>query len=223
MHPVITILGFIVWSGFLSRGSPEVLAASAGAAGVALAVSGRASFEPACRLVLRLRWLWFSIVMLYAFFTPGRAIIQDWEVPSVDGLYAGIYRVALLTVTVLLVSLVVTHTPRDELIGAIYRLAKWFPGRFAERVSVRIQLVLEVLPALEHMLQIRVNEWAGIVWRSPLRAGEALASVFESVLKCAEAAPIKRVRIPDLGSPSLLQWGVLGGVLALLLALQNGL
>jgi hypothetical protein len=50
MHPVITILGFIVWSGFLSRGSPEVLVASAGVAGVALTVSGRASFELACRL-----------------------------------------------------------------------------------------------------------------------------------------------------------------------------
>lgn len=223
MHPVITILGFIVWSGFLSRGSPEVLAASAGVAGVALAVSGRASFELACRLLLRLRWLWFSIVILYAFFTPGRAIIQNWEVPSMDGLYAGTYRVALLSVTVVLVSLLVTHTPREDLIGAIYRLAKWFPGRFAERVAVRIQLVLEVLPALEDLLRIRVNEWARIVWRSPLRAGEALASVFESVVKCAEAAPIKRVRIPDLGSPSLLQWGVLAGILALLLALQIGL
>ncbi|MGH8536933.1 MAG: hypothetical protein ACREXM_10830 [Gammaproteobacteria bacterium] len=42
-------------------------------------------------------------------------------------------------------------------------------------------------------------------------------------MKCAEEAPIKRVRIPDLGSPSFLQWGVLGGVLVLLLALQNGL
>lgn len=223
MHPVITILGFIVWSGFLSRGSPEVLVASAGVAGVALTVSGRASFELACRLLRRLRWLWFSIVMLYAFFTPGQAIIQDWEVPSVDGLYAGTYRVALLIVTVLLVSLLVTHTPREELIGAIYRLAKWLSGRFAERVAVRIQLVLEILPALEDMLRIRVKEWARIVWRSPLRAGEALASVFESVVQCAEAAPIKRVRIPDLGSPSLLQWGILGGVLALLLALQNGL
>ncbi|CAN5772949.1 hypothetical protein BH20PSE1_BH20PSE1_16240 [soil metagenome] len=223
MHPVITILGFIVWSGFLSRGSPEVLVASAGVAGVALTVSGRASFELACRLLRRLRWLWFSIVMLYAFFTPGQAIIQDWEVPSVDGLYAGTYRVALLIVTVLLVSLLVTHTPREELIGAIYRLAKWLPGRFAERVAVRIQLVLEILPALEDMLRIRVKEWARIVWRSPLRAGEALASVFESVVQCAEAAPIKRVRIPDLGAPSLLQWGILGGVLALLLALQNGL
>ncbi|MFH0351786.1 MAG: hypothetical protein ACHBMF_07655 [Chromatiales bacterium] len=223
MHPVITILGFIVWSGFLSRGSPEVLVASAGVAGVALTVSGRASLELACRLVLRLRWLWFSIVMLYAFFTPGQAIIQDWEVPSVDGLYAGTYRVALLIVTVLLVSLLVTHTPRDELIGAIYRLTQWFPGRFGERVAVRIQLVLEVLPALEDMLRLRINEWARIVWRRPLRAGEALASVFESVVQCAEAAPIKRVRILDLGSPSFLQWGVLGSVLALLLALQNGL
>ncbi len=220
MHPVITILGFIVWSGFLSRGSPEVLVASAGVAGVALTVSGRASFD-CLRLVLRLRWLWFSIVMLYAFLR--QAIIQDWEVPSVDGLYAGTYRVALLIVTVLLVSLLVTHTPREELIGAIYRLAKWLPGRFAERVAVRIQLVLEILPALEDMLRIRVKEWARIVWRSPLRAGEALASVFESVVQYAEAAPIKRVRIPDLGSPSLLQWGILGGVLALLLALQNGL
>ena len=223
MQPVITILAFIVWSGFLSRGSPEVLVASAGVAGVALTVSGRASFELACRLVLRLRWLWFSIVMLYACFTPGQAIIQDWEVPSVDGVYAGTYRVALLIVTVLLVSLLVTHTLREELIGAIYRLAKWLPGRFAEHVAVRIQLVLEILPALEDMLRIRVKEWARIVWRSPLRAGEALASVFGSVVQCAEAAPIKRVRIPDLGSPSLLQWGILGGVLALLLALQNGL
>ncbi|MGH8508094.1 MAG: hypothetical protein ACREVH_05175 [Gammaproteobacteria bacterium] len=223
MHPVITLLGFIVWSGFLSRGSPEVLVASASVAGIALRMSGRASSELACRLLRRLRWLWFSIVILYVFFTPGQAIIQDWEVPSVEGLYAGAYRIALLSVTVLLVSLLVTHTPRDELIAAIYTLAKWYPGRFAERVAVRIQLVLEVLPALEDMLRIRINEGARIVWRKPLRAGEALASVFESVVQCAEATPIKRVRIPDLGAPSFLQWGVLAGVLALLLALQNGL
>lgn len=223
MHPVIAILGFIIWSGFLSRGDPLVAGVSAVTAGIALALSGRGSVELACRLLLRLRWLWFSIVLLYAFFTPGRALITGWEVPSVEGLYAGTYRVALLGVMVLLVSLLLSHTPSQRLVFAIYRLTRWLPGRFAERLAVRIQLVIEIFPVLEAMLRMRMSEWARSAWRSPPRAGEALASLFESVLKRAEEAPIKRLRIPDLGAPSFLQWGALGSVLALLLVLQNGL
>jgi energy-coupling factor transporter transmembrane protein EcfT len=103
------------------------------------------------RLVRRVRFIVLAIVILFAGFTPGEALLVDWPrlSPSREGMSLAYEHAARVVVVVLLVSLLLEHMPSRRLIGAIHALMRPFGaiGFPADRVAVRTLLVLRLVEA----------------------------------------------------------------------------
>ena len=112
-----------------------------------------AAYAPArsARLVRRVRFIVLAIVILFAGFTPGEALLVDWPrlSPSREGVFLAYEHAARVVAVVLLVSLLLERLPPQRLIGAIHALMRPFGvvGFPADRVAVRTLLVLRFVEA----------------------------------------------------------------------------
>lgn len=94
----------------------------------------------------RMRWFFFSILLIYAFGTPGE-LVPHFPLsiaPSFEGLHLGLLQVSRLIVALAALSVLLTTTTKEELMLALYMLLqplKYF-GLDVEKFSVRLLLTL---------------------------------------------------------------------------------
>lgn len=151
MHPAAQILLWIMLVLLAQRCQPLLLMALCLITSAAALRMDSAQF---LRLLRRTRWIAFSLLLIYAWATPGRALINDWGglSPTYEGLLDGAMQLgrllcALAGLAVLLVSL-----PQALLISGLYTLA--YPlrlfGLSRERFAVRLALTLEYAEMTMH-------------------------------------------------------------------------
>lgn len=103
--------------------------------------------ERARRLVRRVRFLLLAIVVFFAGFTPGEALLADFPSlsPSREGLALAFDHAARLVAVVLGVAILLQRLPPEALISGLLALLRPFQrlGFPAERVAVRTLLVLD--------------------------------------------------------------------------------
>jgi energy-coupling factor transporter transmembrane protein EcfT len=161
-----------------------------------------------------MRWLFLSIALIYLWLTPGLPLIPgaaslaEW-LPTVDGLWRGALRIMTLALMVTAASLLLTVTPRDEILGARHWLmaplgSLRFPHeRFAVRAALSLEAVVQVQSQVRTALAA-VGETSG-----PLaRTGAVAAAIFVTVMRKAEAAPCEPVMLPVQSSPPIMQWSL---------------
>lgn len=100
----------------------------------------------ALHMLRRVRWLLLSLMLIYAFATPGDPIFPAFGMfgPSLQGLRGGgmqAWRLALLLVAL---ALLLRSCPRESLLSGLYVLLRPFRkmGLNADRVAVRLWLTL---------------------------------------------------------------------------------
>lgn len=103
----------------------------------------------AMRMLKRLRWLILTILLVYAFNTPGEYVNLGgdrlWPIaPTYEGVQTGVSQVLRLSVVVMALVLLLARTDRDALIGGLYTLFKPLScfGLDPERFAVRLWLTL---------------------------------------------------------------------------------
>lgn len=98
------------------------------------------------KLLRRSRWLLISLILAYAFATPGEAVIPalgDYS-PSRDGLLSGGVQALRLIALLAGLSWLLALTPRDRMLAGLYLLLCPFArlGLDVDRVAARIWLTL---------------------------------------------------------------------------------
>jgi energy-coupling factor transport system permease protein len=115
-------------------------------------------------LMRRARWIMFSLLLIYAFMTPGQAL---WSLPYVaaptgEGLLDGVMQLARLSCVLAALSILLTLLSREKLISGIYLLA--FPARFIgisrERIAVRLALTLHYA---ENAMRDTASDWRSAI------------------------------------------------------------
>lgn len=100
----------------------------------------------AWRLLKRVRWLLVALVVIFAWSTPGRLFWPDadWASPTVEGLALAFDHGARLLGLLMLVALLLEHTPRESLLSGLYALLKPVTlfGADRARAAMRLGLVL---------------------------------------------------------------------------------
>jgi energy-coupling factor transporter transmembrane protein EcfT len=97
-------------------------------------------------MLRRVRWLLLILLIIYAFSTPGE-YVSGFPVefsPSYEGIRTGLMQVVKIIMMLAALSVLLTTTPREQLIGGIYQLLKPF-GMLkvdAKRFAVRIWLTM---------------------------------------------------------------------------------
>lgn len=117
----------------------------------------------ALKMLSRLKWFWFAILLLYGWMQPGAGFngIEAWWMPSVAGLLDGLQRALALAMLVLAVVLVLHTTPREQLLAGLLWLGRplvWL-GVNLERSALRLVLTMEY--ALEDRPKLLAKTAAG--------------------------------------------------------------
>ncbi|MCB1916077.1 MAG: hypothetical protein KDG52_10205 [Rhodocyclaceae bacterium] len=148
LHPAVSL----AMAGLLLIGS-QILTGGALALGclVALGAALAAARRRLPRLLRRSRFLLLAIVVMFAWFTPGRRVVGEpaWLSPSFEGVQLAATHVGRLLITLSLVSLLLERMPAQSLLQGLSTLARplaavgWDADRLAVRLSLVMQLVTE--------------------------------------------------------------------------------
>lgn len=119
--------------------------------GLCAAVAFRFAPQRSRRLLKRIRFILLAIVILFAGFTPGEAVLVDWPTisPSREGILLAYEHAARVAVVVLFVALLMEYLPPTRLVGALHALMRplGVVGFPVDRVAVRTLLVLRFVEA----------------------------------------------------------------------------
>lgn len=125
---------------------------------VALGVAAAVHSGARCaRLLQRVRFLLLAIIVVFAGFTPGEALLGGWPElsPSREGVMLALVHAGRVLCVVFCVAMLMQILPNSRLVGGVYALLRPLEvfGFPADRVAVRILLVLDYVNA-EH-----VGDW----------------------------------------------------------------
>jgi hypothetical protein len=210
VHAVIRIVSFLVLAVSLSLGAEWRHVVLGGA----LVLLGYVfvSAEGVRRLgtmLLRLRWLWLSLFVVYFWFTPGIPVLpglERWS-PTYDGLREGLVRIGILAVIASGANLLLQVTAQESLLAAIHWLATplEFLGLSRDRFALRLVLVLETVPRIQPLA--RTKSKGGLSGKGKIvRIANLASDLFRNAMEQAQTAPPREIRVPDDGRPPLREW-----------------
>ncbi len=216
MNPSIRILCLLVFAGFAATGDPVQLLVAWAMLALAYAWPGCGRLSGLGTAIRRVRWLLLSLVLLYGWFTPGLPLLPALGPLSatVEGVQAGLARALALLAMVLAVHLLLSLTPRQQLIAALIQLQAplgWL-GFGCERFAARMLLVIETVPQVQILMKEQLQEsYAGASagirrLAAPRRMAQATQRVFDAVLERAEQSPLVRVQFPEPEPVAPYQW-----------------
>lgn len=149
MHPLVKILLFIVAMVLTSLLSPALLSLMLGILLVLIVLMQHKNY---LQVLLRMRWLFLSVLIVYAFGTSGELVPQFpiQFAPSYEGIYLGLIQVERLLIALAALNLLLTASPKQEMISGLYLLLLplHYLGLNIERFAARLMLTLHYVEEL---------------------------------------------------------------------------
>lgn len=142
-HPAVQILTWCLLVVVMQALKPGVLLIAAGLILLcAFVVSGRKFMQ----LLRRTRWIMLSLLLVYAYSTPGQPLMEVIGMlsPSREGLIDGVLQLMRLLVALAGLAILLDRLHRQQLIAGLYTLfapLQWL-GLSRERLAVRLALTL---------------------------------------------------------------------------------
>jgi energy-coupling factor transport system permease protein len=116
-------------------------------------------------LLRRTRWILFSLLLIYAYTTPGTALWALLGVvsPTREGLLDGLLQLGRLVSVLSGLAILLELLPQTQLISGLYTLAyplRWL-GLSRERIAVRLALTLEYA---ESAMRDTASDWRSTIY-----------------------------------------------------------
>jgi energy-coupling factor transport system permease protein len=155
-------------------------------------------------LLRRTRWILLSLMVIYAFMTPGVAL---WSLPYIpnptrEGLLDGLMQLSRLVCVLAGLSILLTSLSQERLISGLYVLA--YPLRFIglsrERIAVRLALTLQYA---ERAMQETAKDWRSGIERALEPENETIA---EFALPMQRLTWIDGILLLGIGVILLMVW-----------------
>lgn len=179
MHSGSILFLWAVMAVFAQRSEGWSLGALAVASLTVALVCARAQ---CVRLLARIRVLLLAILVLFAWFTPGEAVLMDWPraSPSREGLLLALTHCSRLVALVCWVAILLGRMPVDRLVSGLYALARpcGVFGLSAERIALRLLLVLRYTSTVRNDKR-PWQDWRGYLNPPAAADGEAVRLVRE--------------------------------------------
>ena len=143
LHPAAQILTWCLLVAIMQFLAPEILLI---AAGFVLLIALLLSPRKLMQLLRRTRWIMLSILLIYAYSTPGQPLLDALGMfsPSREGLSDGVLQLVRLLSALAGLAILLDRLHRQQLIAGLYTL--FAPLRLIgvsrERVAVRLALTL---------------------------------------------------------------------------------
>jgi|SRR3989338_7135320 len=162
MHPLIRIICLIAFAILLQLALWPVLGTAGALLLMALAWRGASTFYV---LMRRARWLLLSILLIYAYATPGEFLpgLADHLAPTYEGLQAGLTQMGRLTAMLAALSVLLASSSRQDIMVGVYLLLQPLrplgiaPERFAARLWLTLHYVETIPPGV--FQRLRQHGW----------------------------------------------------------------
>ena len=142
-HPAAQIVTWCVLVAILQFLKLEILLASAGLIFLFAMLASAHKFR---QLLRRTRWIMLSLLLVYAYSTPGQPLLETFGMfsPTREGLGDGVLQLTRLLSALAALAILLDRLHRQQLIAGLYTLLaplQWL-GVSRERVAVRLALTL---------------------------------------------------------------------------------
>ena len=222
LHPVIRIVCLLILGGFTVLADPKSLLLTAVLLLLGFSLGQIHRLRGTGRILLRLKWLFFSIFLIYLFLTPG-ASLPLLPQATVQGLELGVLRLFALILFIAAVNLLISSAEQAELTYAILwllrplRLIRFPVVRFAVRMALTLDYVSNLHEILQELKrkQAATNgqdyEQQNFTWLMRAKRFIDLAAtrasfLFQRVLQQAETNPQTHIEQPIQVHPQHWQW-----------------
>jgi len=152
------------------------------------------------RILLRSRWLLLTMLLVYAFTTPGE-YLRGWDAyaPTYEGIRQGLLQAVRLTIMLAGLALLLGTTPREEMMAGIYRLIRPLrrAGISVDRFTARLWLTM-------HYVETERPKSKAAFWER-----------FESASNSEEGAGMDAVRL-NLPRFTRMDWGIVSLIVILI-------
>ncbi len=226
MHPAIRIICFLVFVACLSRANAGQLFSGLALFSLLYFYSPIDFLPRAFAMLLRLRWFFLSILVLYIWMTPDTSLLNDSSsvfsfIPP--GIASGLGRVFSLVLIVLAVSYLLASLEQEQLIAAIYWLVAplAYVGLEREKMVLRLAMGMEAAGKLAKAPRVKDGNENRLETGKNFyhRITRSMQYYYQYVLGCAKEDTGREYTFDCLNPPAFWQWGFpLGLYLLFLLA-----
>lgn len=160
-HPAVQILIWIMLALLVQRLQGFALLATCV---VLIGLTLSLCAEQMLSLIRRTRWIMVVLLFIYAYTTPGGAVLSQFGTlsPTWEGLSDGATQLGRLLSVLAGLAILLTLLPQASLISGLYSLMyplRWF-GLSRERFAVRLALTLE---NAEPAMRATANDWRATI------------------------------------------------------------
>ena len=158
MHPFVKIACFFFLLLLLQYLSPSSIAVLCGLVCLLAAVLNLPHFS---QLIKRMRWLFLSLLLVYAYATPGEylAFLPLNVAPSFEGLHLGLVQIAKLLIAVASLSALFASASKSQLMAGLWTLLSplRLVGLNVERFTVRMLLTLHYVEQMTVQAKLKLD------------------------------------------------------------------
>ncbi len=158
MHPFVKIACFFFLLLLLQYLSPSTIAVLCGLICLLAAVLNLPHFS---QLIKRMRWLFLSLLLVYAYATPGEylAFLPLNVAPSYEGLHLGLMQIAKLLIAVASLSALFASASKSQLMAGLWTLLSplRLVGLNVERFTVRMLLTLHYVEQIAVQPKLKLD------------------------------------------------------------------
>ena len=158
MHPFVKIDCFLFLLLLLQYLSPSSIAVLCGLICLLAAVLNLPHFS---QLIKRMRWLFLSLLLVYAYATPGEylAFLPLNVAPSYEGLHLGLVQIAKLLIAVASLSALFASASKSQLMAGLWTLLSplRLVGLNVERFTVRMLLTLHYVEQMAVQPKLKLD------------------------------------------------------------------
>ncbi len=158
MHPFVKIACFFFLLLLLQYLSPSSIAVLCGLICLLAAVLNLPHFS---QLIKRMRWLFLSLLLVYAYATPGEylAFLPLNVAPSYEGLHLGLMQIGKLLIAVASLSALFASASKSQLMAGLWTLLSplRLVGLNVERFTVRMLLTLHYVEQMAVQAKLKLD------------------------------------------------------------------
>ncbi|CAN4271754.1 hypothetical protein MCEZLEM10_00913 [Methylophilaceae bacterium] len=158
MHPFVKIACFFFLLLLLQYLSPSSIAVLCGLICLLAAVLNLPHFS---QLIKRMRWLFLSLLLVYAYATPGEylAFLPLNVAPSFEGLHLGLMQICKLLIAVASLSALFASASKSQLMAGLWTLLSplRLVGLNVERFTVRMLLTLHYVEQMAVQPKLKLD------------------------------------------------------------------
>ena len=177
-HPATQILVWICLAFVVQTLQPVLLAV---VAVLLLLLAVRVHAKQLFALMRRTRWIFISLLLIYAFATPGDPLWEWAYAPTREGLFDGLMQLGRLVSVLASLAILLSLLSSQQLIGGLYVLV--YPSRYLglsrERIAVRLALTLQYA---ENAMRDTASDWRSAI-NSALNPSTETSSSVELIVQ----------------------------------------